>query len=102
MSTPATHELKTWPEYFEAVARGEKTFEVRKNDRGFTKGDLLILRKWLPDADGAGVYLTPESEHTAVPQCAASIMARVTYVLDGWGLSPGYVALGLRFEEPTP
>ena len=27
------HELKTLPEYFEAVIKGEKLFEVRKFDR---------------------------------------------------------------------
>ena len=26
------HALKTLPEYFEAVVKGEKLFEVRKND----------------------------------------------------------------------
>ena len=40
------HELKTAPEYFEAVISGEKTFEVRKNDRPFQKGDLLALNEY--------------------------------------------------------
>jgi ASC-1-like (ASCH) protein len=42
------HELKTWPIYFQAVWRGDKTFEVRKNDRGLDHGDTLILREWDP------------------------------------------------------
>ena len=33
------HELKCWPEYFEAVISGAKTFEVRKNDRDFAVRD---------------------------------------------------------------
>lgn len=45
------HELKTWPPYFEAVAKGEKTFEVRKNDRGFRRGDVLCLREWDPKTE---------------------------------------------------
>lgn len=42
------HKLKTWPEYFEKVLSGEKTFEFRKNDRGFQVGDILILEEYSP------------------------------------------------------
>lgn len=49
MSIPGKfHELKTWPEYFEAIKRGAKTFEIRKNDRNFAVGDVLLLRKYCP------------------------------------------------------
>jgi ASC-1-like (ASCH) protein len=37
------HKLKTIGTYFDAVKRGEKTFDVRKNDRGFQTGDILGL-----------------------------------------------------------
>ena len=40
------HELKTLPEYFEAVIKGEKLFEVRKFDRPFQKGDMLALNEY--------------------------------------------------------
>jgi len=42
------HELKCWPEYFEAVISGAKTFEVRKNDRDFRVGDVLLLNEYGP------------------------------------------------------
>jgi len=42
------HELKTWPEYFDAVWTNKKNFEVRKNDRGYQIGDLLLLREYNP------------------------------------------------------
>lgn len=42
------HELKVWPDYFARLADGSKTFEVRKDDRGFQAGDELLLREWDP------------------------------------------------------
>ena len=40
------HLLKILPEYFDEVVKGSKTFEVRKNDRGFNVGDILILAEY--------------------------------------------------------
>lgn len=42
------HILKIWPQYFARVKDGSKTFEVRKNDRGFQKGDTVLLAEWDP------------------------------------------------------
>jgi hypothetical protein len=47
MST--THELKTWPQYFQCLLSGQKTFEVRKDDRGYQSGDLLVLCEFDPN-----------------------------------------------------
>lgn len=41
-----THDLKTWEVYFTAILDGRKRFEIRKNDRGFKKGDHLLLKEW--------------------------------------------------------
>lgn len=41
-----THELKVEPSYFEAVLSGDKTFEIRLNDRGFQKGDTVVLKEY--------------------------------------------------------
>ena len=42
------HILKTWPEYFQAVWSGEKTFEVRVYDRDYQVGDVLVLKEFDP------------------------------------------------------
>ena len=44
-----THRLKTWPVFYDDVECGAKTFEIRKNDRNFQVGDILILEKYDPD-----------------------------------------------------
>ena len=82
----AVHELKTWPEYFEAIRTGAKRFEIRRDDRGFAVGDELILRLFDP-----------------IEQRAQLIHMRrtVTYLLAGgqFGIEPGFVALGLSDPE---
>lgn len=45
------HDLKCGPAYFEAIYNGRKTFEVRRNDRGFQAGDVLDLHEFNPDGD---------------------------------------------------
>jgi len=42
----AHHELKTMREYFEATMCGDKTFEVRQNDRHFVANDTVTLREF--------------------------------------------------------
>lgn len=79
------HELKTWPQFFEAVARGEKTFEARKDDRNFAVGDALILREW------------SEGHFTG-----KNIVRVITYKLSDpdFGVQPGWcvLALGKQLE----
>lgn len=78
-----THRLKTWPEYFEAVKSGEKTFEIRFNDRDFQVGDMLCLEEW---DNKLGVYTGEVCER------------EVSYVLHGdrFGLAQGHVIMGLK------
>lgn len=77
------HILKTiWP-YFAHVRSGHKTFEIRRNDRDFQPGDLLILAEW---DDESGQYTGQDT------------VREVTYVMrDGadFGVQPGYVVLGM-------
>lgn len=76
-----THELKILPKWFEDVAHGLKNFEIRKNDRDYKFGDILILKEW-------------DGEHYT----GAFIEKRVGYVYCGngeYGVEEGYCILGL-------
>lgn len=82
------HTLKCWPDYFDAIQRGEKPFDVRRDDRGFQKGDTLLLQKFDPKRQR---YVTSPFDHIC------ELRRKVTYVLTGgqFGIEPGYVVLGL-------
>lgn len=43
-------EKKVWPEYFQEIFDGKKTFEVRLNDFEIEEGDTMVLREWDPAA----------------------------------------------------
>lgn len=43
------HELKILPEFFTAVKKGKKTFEIRVNDRLYKVNDHLLLKEWTGD-----------------------------------------------------
>lgn len=79
-----THTLKCWPPYFGAIRRKEKNFDVRRDDRGFQKGDTVLLREWNPNSLVGG-HFTGNDEHR-----------KIKYILTGgqFGLEPGYVVLG--------
>lgn len=85
-----THDLKTWPEFFEAVATGQKTFEVRKNDRDYQRGDVLMLHEWEPEQGYTQRWL----------RC------RVAYVLHGpaFGIEAGFCVMSIKevtlFPDP--
>lgn len=83
------HVLKTWPIYFDAVMDGSKTFEVRRADRDFQVGDVLLLQRWDMDL---GDYTRDGSGHPA------TVSMRVSYILDGgqFGIAAGFVVMGVQ------
>lgn len=40
------HELKCWPDAFRDVRAGIKEFEIRRDDRDYAKGDIVVLREY--------------------------------------------------------
>jgi len=43
------HFLKIMPRFFQRVLSGNKTAELRKNDRSYQVGDILVLREFYND-----------------------------------------------------
>ena len=80
------HIIKILEDFADAVASGEKSFEIRENDRGYQKGDYV--RFVVVDKLGAEVRhpLNEWRRHTY----------KITYVINGWGLKNGYVAFGIK------
>ncbi len=64
------HELKTWPEFFQPAWVGDKTFEIRINDRDFKERDEIILQEFDPANDerngGVGSYTGREIRATII------------------------------------
>jgi hypothetical protein len=81
-----THYLKTWPEPFTAILDGNKLFEIRKNDRDYAVGDLLVLQEYDPI----------EKVHTK-----RSLLVLVTYLVRGgdWGLPSELCVMGIQLKK---
>lgn len=79
------HDVKLGATFFEDVKTGRKTFELRKNDRGYKEGDTIVLHEY---KDGATTGRT--------------ITKKIVYMLEGFtGLEDGYCILGLGEVEET-
>jgi hypothetical protein len=75
------HDLKIHPIYYSAIIRGDKIFEIRKNDRDFAVGDEIILHEFI---DGHHTHTKP-------------IYGKIKYVTD-YAQRVGYVVLGIDFQ----
>lgn len=73
------HELPINSELCSVVLNGEKTFDVRMNDREFQKGDRIRYM----------AIRTPNKE-------IEKRLYEVTYVLSGVGIEKDYVVFGIK------
>lgn len=83
-----THDLKCWPEPFQAILDGRKRYEIRVDDRGFAVGDELWLKEWHPGSGSLWVDFSPESKVIAPHYTGRDLRVRVLYLTPGgaWGL----------------
>lgn len=79
------HELKTWPGPFKDIKRGIKTFEYRKDDRGYQEGDDLLLREWMPDVGYSG-----DETLVAVPHLIRG---------PDFGIRSGFVCMSIKLYD---
>ncbi|PKB89204.1 hypothetical protein A8A01_15390 [Ewingella americana] len=76
------HNLKILPYYFKAVTQGIKKAELRRSDRDFQAGDILILAEW-------------EDLYTG-----REVNALITHVADVSEYAQGYVLLSFELMAP--
>ena len=82
------HKIRLGASFFEEVLSGEKSFELRKNDRGYKKGDILEMMEF-KDGKNTGRI----------------VRVLVTYLLDDFtGLEDGFCIMATRLlnesDEP--
>jgi hypothetical protein len=82
-ATMKTHHLKIHPQYFAAVRAHKKNFEIRKDDRGFEVGDLVVLEEYLPQTD------------SYTGQTATRLITWIARDIPEMGLKPGFVILSI-------
>ena len=88
------HELKTDPDVFRAVLEGRKTYEIRRNDRGFAVGDELLLRE--TRFTGAEIAAGRPLEYTG-----RELTVRISHMLTGpvYGLLESWSILSIQPTE---
>lgn len=82
------HQLKIESKYYEEVVKGNKPFELRKDDRGYEFGDLIQFLVHQDKIDNA--YLITDDFY------------EVTYILRNvpeYGLQDGFCILGIKKVE---
>lgn len=85
-----THTLKICKKYADAVMSGAKTFEIRKNDRGYKVGDKIVFDVVANEGYAVGA---------AARHPLSGATYRIDYILDDFeGLAQKYVALAISKE----
>lgn len=99
-TAPKVHYLKTWPEFYDAILKGEKPFEIRRNDRDFRVGDFLVLQEFDSGRDPEcprHQYLLADESCSCSAGCHTGRQCAVivTYLTD-WDQKPGTVVMGIK------
>ena len=83
------HELNILEQDADEIIAGNKMFEITENDECYQKGDHIRFKATKEIAYGYG-------GKDKIAHEINKRMYEITYVLSGWGLKNGYVALGIR------
>lgn len=86
------HNLKTDPAVFQAVVDGLKPYEIRKNDRDFAVGDVLVLH----ETKHTGQSMTEGAPLIYTGRVALRV---VGHLLVGYGLAPDWCILAFKRDE---
>lgn len=78
------HSIKINKDFADSVFSGDKTFELRLNDRGYQKGDVI---KFIP-IDRFGCEMINHPLRTKEYE--------ISYVLNGFGLDKDWVAFAIK------
>lgn len=78
------HRIKLELSLCDDVFSGQKSFEIRFNDRGYQLGDTV---QFLP---------YDSINQKAAEHPVQSILYDITYMIQGWGLQEGYVAFAIK------
>lgn len=92
------HKLKIKEEYYKAIVDGNKTFELRKNDRDYQVGDLIQFTDDLFNQEKTTDKFMAEKYY---PQPSETLF-KITYILEGvpeYGLDTEYCILGIKQVE---
>lgn len=82
-----THRIKLMYGFADDILTGRKTFEVRKNDRGYQTGDHVIFKVITKGGEACKEHPLNSREY------------EITYVIDSWGIKIGYVVFGIKEAE---
>ena len=82
------HNLKLAERFADAIMSGEKNFEVRINDRGFQKGDLVQFH-----------VISEDAPYNEIEHPVNDVYFEITYVLTGFVIDKDYCIFGIRRDE---
>ena len=78
-----THRLKIYKAYADAILEGIKTFEIRYDDRGYQKGDLVEFN-------------VIDSNDCEINHPLNGNKFEITYVIHNWGLKDNWCVFSIK------
>lgn len=84
------HRLKAWPDTFEPIRSGVRTFDVRLNDRHFKVGEIIEYREWVDDKP------TGRTLRKTITYILHAVQEEFVLAKPRWGLKLHYCILSLK------